>query len=217
MVKRPDAVRQVGAIQSVQVDIENEMKDQRETRRNEERKLRHWHKETAKKREQIAAAFADGAQQHSPSGGRNPDVLGAVSYRGCSAAPCLSCMADAAAIADMFLDMFNPGASAALRRGSSTVHGGRARRHGHRQGGDRDPIPGAPPPRSLWLLGKGQTYVTSIRRCLRRSSTLAASASMPLPGMARHDLRNLCMMDFRASHILSWRIACYMSAGISDR
>ena len=54
---------QVGAIQSVQVDIENEVKDQRETRKNEERKLRHWHKETAKKREQIAAAFADGACQ----------------------------------------------------------------------------------------------------------------------------------------------------------
>jgi len=47
----------------VQVDIENEVKDQRETRRNEERKLRHWHKETAKKREQIAAAFADGARR----------------------------------------------------------------------------------------------------------------------------------------------------------
>ncbi len=55
--------RQVGAIQSVQVDIENEVKDQRETRKNEERKLRHWHKETAKKREQIAAAFAEGARQ----------------------------------------------------------------------------------------------------------------------------------------------------------
>ena len=47
----------------MQVDIENEVKDQRETRRNEERKLRHWHKETAKKREQIAAAFAEGAGQ----------------------------------------------------------------------------------------------------------------------------------------------------------
>ena len=51
----------MNSIRSVEVEIENATKDQKDTRRNEEKKLRHWQKEVVRKREQIADAFAEGA------------------------------------------------------------------------------------------------------------------------------------------------------------
>jgi regulator of replication initiation timing len=60
----------VNSIRSVEVEIENTIKDQRDTRRNEEKKLRHWQKEVVRKREQIAEAFAEGACVCRPAYGR---------------------------------------------------------------------------------------------------------------------------------------------------
>ena len=63
-INSPSLPAQVGVIKSTQVDIENTMKDQADLRKEEDKKVRHWTREIAKKRDQMAATFPEGAAQH---------------------------------------------------------------------------------------------------------------------------------------------------------
>jgi len=51
---------QVGLIKSTEVEIQNKLSDQSEVRKGEDKKLRHWTKEAAKKRTELTAAFPEG-------------------------------------------------------------------------------------------------------------------------------------------------------------